>query len=243
MIRKVLLPVFLIILLTTCRHESIYAADRVVVKSLSSDLWYENIYLLADKLSGMDYKNFTVQIGDKGSYIYNFPNWYSGKYDIKLLKEDINDDTEEDIIIVLNNDLAGPENPIDEIHILNKKINPDLSYAGYEEAEIEPVKLTANRFIKMEQQGNIITVIADKKKYNIDISKYNYANAHSPHVYTERIEYSIRNGKLIGTIGAYVDYEAVTGGLFGYFDIQYQWDGKMYKAKSISFRNYTPRQF
>ena len=55
------------------------------------------------------------------------------------------------------------------------------------------------------------------------------------------IEYYIKKGKLIGTIGAYVSYDAVTGGIFGNFHIQYQWDGKMYKAKSIVFKNYFPK--
>jgi hypothetical protein len=238
MLKKIALVVFLIISLVTCKLEKVYAADRIVVKSIPSDLWYENIYVIADKLSWMDYKNFTVQIGDKASHIYNFPNWYSGKYDIKLLKEDINDDTEEDIIIVLNNDLVEAGKPVDEIHILNKIIDTDLRY---EEALIEPIKFTANRLIKMKQQGDLVTVIADKKKYNVDISKYNYANPHSPYVGTESIEYSIKKGKLIGTIGAYVSYDAVTGGVFGNFDIQYQWDGKMYKAKSIVFKNYFPK--
>jgi hypothetical protein len=238
MLKKIVIVVFLIISLVTCKFESIYAADRVVVKSLLSDLWYENIYLLADKLSWMDYKNFTVQIGDKGSLVYNFPNWYSGKNDIKLSKEDINDDTEEDIIIVLNNDIAKVRKPVDEIHILNKIIDPNLRY---EEAQIEPIKLTVDRLIKMEQQGNTVTVVADKKKYNVNISKYNYANPHSPYVSTEFIEYSIKKGKLIGTVGAYVSYDAVTGGIIGKFDIQYQWNGKMYKANSIVFRDYFPK--
>jgi hypothetical protein len=238
MLKKIVLVVFLFISLIPCKLENVYAADRVVVKSLPSDLWYENIYLLADKLSWMDYKNFTLQIGDKASHIYNFPNWYSGKYDIKLLKEDINDDTEEDIIIVLNNDLAEAGMPVDEIHILNKIIDPDLRY---EEAPIEPIKLTTDRLIKMKQHGDTVTVTADKRKYNVHISKYNYSNSHSPYVGTESIEYSIKKGKLIGTIVAYVFYDAVTGGIIGKFDIQYQWDGKMYKAKSILFRNYFPK--
>jgi hypothetical protein len=237
--KKIVLIVFLILSLVTCKPENAYADDRIVLKSIPSDLWYENIYLIADKLSWIEYRNFTVQIGDKpASHIYNFPNWYSGKYDIKLLKEDINDDSEEDIIIVLNNDIAEAGKPVDEIHILNKIIDPDLSY---EEAAIEPMNLTAERLIKIEQHGDTVTVLADKKKYNVDISKYNYANPHNPYIDTESIEYSIKNGKLIGTIGAYVSYDAVTGGVFGKFDIQYQWDGEMYKARPVVFKNYFPK--
>lgn len=57
----------------------------------------------------MDYGNFTVQIGDRGELVYNFPHWYHGKYDPALYNVDINDDTLEDVIIVLNNDKAGIE--------------------------------------------------------------------------------------------------------------------------------------
>lgn len=217
--------------------ESSDAVERVVVRSITSER-NANIYLLADKLSWMDYRNFTVQIGDKGILTYNFPNWYSGKYYVEFLKEDINDDMQEDIIVVLNNDVAGPGKPVDEIHILNGMVDP---YLRFQEAAIEPLESTVNRFIKMKQRGNTITVLADKKKYNVDISKYNYANPQDPYVSTEIVKYSIKRGKLIATIGAYVSYDAVTGGKFGNFDIEYLWDGKMYKAKSILFKNYIPK--
>lgn len=66
-----------------------YAAERVVVNSLHSDKWYENVYLMADKIDWMTFRNFTVQIGDKGEYLYHFPKWESGKYDTYLFRDDL----------------------------------------------------------------------------------------------------------------------------------------------------------
>ncbi|MFJ8066872.1 hypothetical protein ACIQYS_20050 [Psychrobacillus sp. NPDC096426] len=56
----------------------------VLLISVPSDIWYKRVYLIADKKSWMDYENFTVQIGDRGELVYDFPNWYHGKYDPAL---------------------------------------------------------------------------------------------------------------------------------------------------------------
>jgi hypothetical protein len=92
----------------------------------------------------------------------------------------------------------------------------------------------------MEMKGSVVNISADKNKYSVDLDKYNYDNPHDPYAVTERIEYSVRFGKLIGTIPAYVSQDnTVSGGLIGYFHIEYYFDEKLYKAKSIVFKEST----
>jgi hypothetical protein len=94
--------------------------ERVVLLSVPSDIRHSIIYLLSDKITWMDYKNFVIQVGDSGQEtLYRFPNWYHGKYPPELIYKDVNDDTFGDIIVVLNNDKAGIGNPNKDIHILN----------------------------------------------------------------------------------------------------------------------------
>ncbi|WP_315114639.1 hypothetical protein [uncultured Clostridium sp.] len=237
MFKKFNVCFFMFLSLLTYNFQNVYATDRVVLLSIPSDVWYQRIYLIADKLSWIDYRNFTVQIGDMGEYVYNFPSWYHGKYKPGLYKEDINNDTLEDIIIVLNNDVAGPGKPIKDIHILNQIHDP---YRRYEEAPVEPIEFTIKFHVKIEKHDNNVTILTGKKKYNINISKYNYDNPREPHASIESIEYSIKDGKLFATIGAYVMRDdSVYGGLFGHFNIEYFWDEEMYKAKSIVFNEHS----
>lgn len=91
--KRITAMVYLSIVLITLSPYSANAADRVVLKSITPGLWYKNIYLIADKITWMDYENFTVQIGDRGEIINNFPNWYHGKYEPSLYAEDISGDS------------------------------------------------------------------------------------------------------------------------------------------------------
>ena len=233
MINKIY-PSFFILLMLIMNLEKNDESERVVLLSIPSDIWYNRIYLIADKKSWMDYENFTVQIGDRGELVYNFPHWYHGKYDPALYNLDINGDTLEDVIIVLNNDKAGIGKPLKDIHILNQIQDP---YRRYEEAPIEPINLTMDRLVKIDQHGNIVIILADKKEYKIDLSKYNFSNPRDPYVSTDTIEYSIGKGTLKGLINAYVVRDnSVYGGILGHLIIDYFWDGKMYKAKSITFK-------
>lgn len=228
-----LFPSLLLLSMLFLSSENIHATDRVVLVSVPSDIWYKRIYLMADKKSWMDYENFTVQIGDRGELVYHFPEWYHGKYDPALYYEDSNGDTLEDVIVVLNNDKAGIGKPLRDIHILNQLHDP---YLRYEEAPIEPINLTMNRLVKIEKHGQIVTIVAGETKYNIDISQYNFSNPREPYVSVESVEYSIENGDLVATMNAYVVRDdSVQGGLLGHLTIDYFWDGKMYKAKSIIF--------
>ncbi|TQR19417.1 hypothetical protein [Psychrobacillus vulpis] len=220
--------------------EKAYASDRVVLLSIPSDIWYKRVYLIADKKSWMDYENFTVQIGDRGEFVYNFPDWYHGKYEPALYNEDISGDSLEDVIIVLNNDKAGIGNPLRDIHILNQIRDP---YQKYVEAPVEPINLITDRLVKIEQHGNLVRILADNKKYEIDISKYDFSNPRDPYVSIDTIEYSIENGTLIGIVNVYVVRDdSVYGGYLGHLKIDYFWAGQMYKAKSITFKEHEPEK-
>ncbi|WP_097028293.1 hypothetical protein [Clostridium peptidivorans] len=233
MCKKITLGCFMFLLIITFKFENIYARDRVVLLSIPSDVWHQNIYLIADKLSWIEYRNFTVQVGDRGEFIYNFPNWYHGKYDPALYKEDINGDKLEDIIVVLNNDIAGYGKPVKDIHILNQIHDP---YRRYEEAIVEPIEVTVKNHVKIDEHDNKVFIYVDKNKYNIDLSKYNYTNPREPYVSIKSVEYFIKNGKLLATADVYVARDnSVYGGLIGYLNIEYFWDGKVYKSKSIIF--------
>jgi hypothetical protein len=233
MCKKITLGCFMFLLIVTFKFEKIFATDRVVLQSIPSDLWYQNIYLIADKLSWIEYRNFTVQVGDGGEYIYNFPNWYHGKYEPALYKEDINGDKLEDIIVVLNNDIAGPGKPIKDIHILNQIHDP---YRRYEEAIVEPIELTVKNHVKIDEYDNKVFIYIDKNKYDIDLSKYNYTNPRKPYVSIESVEYSIKDGKLLAAADVYVVRDnSVYGGLIGHLYIEYLWDGRGYKPKLVIF--------
>lgn len=233
MCKKITLVCFMFLLIITFKFEKVFASDRVVLLSIPADLWYQNIYLIADKLSWIEYRNFTIQVGDRGELIYNFPNWYHGKYDPALYKEDINGDKSEDIVVVLNNDIAGPGKPVKDIHILNQILDP---YRRYEEATVEPIEFTIKNHVRTDEYDNKVSIFVDKNKYDIDLSKYNYSNPRKPFVSIESAEYSIKNGKLHATTDVYVVRDkSVYGGLIGHLNIEYLWDGKVYKPKSVIF--------
>lgn len=210
-----------------------YAIDRVVLTSVPTGRGDMRIYLLADKMTWMDYENFVVQVGEQaGGVLYHFPDWYHGKYDAELHFVDVSDDKQKDIVVALNNDKAGLGKPIKDIHVLNQQ--HDLLF---KEVAIEPISAALNRLSKIEQQGNIVTICAGRRKHKIDVSKYDFENPRTPHFGIETMEYAIENGAIIGNIGVYVDREDwVQGGLLGHIKIKYGWDGKRYFAKSITFK-------
>ena len=233
-------PSLLLLSMLFLNFEKPISSDRVVLVSVPSDIWYKRIYLIADKKSWMDYENFTVQIGDRGELVYHFPDWYHGKYDPALYYEDINGDALEDVIIVLNNDKAGIGKTLKDIHILNQLHDPNQRY---EEAQVEPINLIMNRLVKIQKQGHIVTIVAGEKKYNMDISQYNFSNPREPYFNIDTMEYSIENGTLRAIINAYVVRDdSVYGGLLGHLVIEYIWDGEMYKAKSITFKQHEPER-
>jgi lipoprotein-anchoring transpeptidase ErfK/SrfK len=178
-----------------------------------------------------------------GEEVYNPSGWYHGKYDPDLQKQDMNRDGQDDIFIVLNNDIAGPGNPRKDIHIINKAFSPYLnSYVlKYEEAQVEPIKSAINRLTKIEQHGNIVTLVVGEKKYSINLVPYYFKNPRNPIVSPESVEYSIEDGNLIATTTAYVVRDnSVLGGFLGNIKIEYKWDGKRYTANKITFKQAKP---
>lgn len=213
--------------------------ERVVLLSVPSDRRHQIIYLMADKITWMDYENFVIQVGDSTQEaLYRFPKWYHGKYPPELFYKDVNSDTFGDIIIVLNNDKAGIGNPRKDIHILNFIKERE----EYEEAFIESIektKSTINSKVTLEKQGNLVAIRVGDEKYTNDISKYNYRNPREPFLIGfQQINYAIEDGQLFGKVPVYISQESFSGGLIGLLNLAYVWDGKEYVVKQIKFIPY-----
>lgn len=222
----------ILMMLFTSSNNSL-ASERVVLSSIPSDIWHQTVYLIADKKKWMEYENFTVQIGDMGQYVYNFPNWYHGKYDPYMAKADINDDTLDDIIIVLNNDKAVIDQPLKDIHVLNQFQDPERRY---EEAPMEPISTVIINKVAIKQIKNIIGIQVDGMNYTIDLSKFSYVNPRTPYLSMELVDYSIEDGKLYATVPVFVlRDDSVKGGLIGKLKVRYEWDGKEYVARKLNF--------
>ncbi|WP_404461275.1 hypothetical protein [Sutcliffiella horikoshii] len=222
----------ILMMLFTSSNNSL-TSERVVLSSIPSDIWHQTVYLIADKKKWMVYENFTVQIGDMGQYVYNFPNWYHGKYDPYMAKADINDDTLDDIIIVLNNDKAVIDQPLKDIHVLNQFQDPERRY---EEAPMEPISTVIINKVAIKQIKNIIGIQVDGMNYTIDLSKFSYVNPRTPYLSMELVDYSIEDGKLYATVPVFVlRDDSVKGGLIGKLKVRYEWDGKEYVARKLNF--------
>lgn len=231
MIKK--LTGFLVFLIITCSCNTTYGADRVVVASIPSDVWYNRVYLIADKLSRVDYENFTVQIGDMGELIYNFPNWYHGKYEPELYKVDLNNDTLKDIVIILNNDRAVIDKPRKDIHVLNQVLDP---YLRYEEASIEPIPDIIKGYINFQQALKVVTIKTPQRTYRVDLEKFNYDNPHGPYVNMDTLKYHMDDGNLMGEMNVCVVVDdRATAGIIGTVRIKYGWENGMYKARDLIF--------
>lgn len=225
---RIFLSLFVVILF--CGSGKAYAVDRVVIRSITvdnPDKVNENIYLIADK-DGADYKNFTVQVGDFGRSLYNFPNWYHYSYEPKLYKEDLNGDKLKDIIIELVTG-SGTSVSTKAIHILHQGY---ADFYDFQEVPVEPINDAVKRLVKMVQEGDKITVLTGKKKYIVDYSKYGYYTHVDRPGFGSIEGYKPKNGILYGTTNVFVTIpEAYIGGL----TVKYAWDGKMYKAESVAF--------
>jgi hypothetical protein len=227
-LNKVFLSLFVVILF--CGSGKAYAVDRVVIRSITvdnPDKVNENIYLIADK-DGADYKNFTVQVGDFGRSLYNFPNWYHYSYEPKLYKEDLNGDKLEDIIIELVTG-SGSSVSTKAIHILHQGY---ADFYDFQEVPVEPIDEALKRLVKMEQKGDKINVLISKKKYVVDYSRFGYYTPVDRPGYGSIEEYQPKGGVLYGKTNVFVTIpEAYIGG----FTVKYAWDGKMYKGEYVTF--------
>lgn len=185
-------------------------------------------------------KNFTVQVGGGidsvgGELLYNFPNWYNSKFAPKLFYEDINSDGLKDVIVALISG-AGSGISTKEIHVLNQACNPNMKY---EEVPLESINDAVKRLVKMERKGNKITVIIDKKKYVEDYSKFGYNTPVDRPGAGSMEEYEPKDGILYGSTTVFVTIPEAS---IGVLKVKYAWDGKMYKAESITFDKAEPNK-
>ncbi|OZM57559.1 hypothetical protein CIB95_04085 [Lottiidibacillus patelloidae] len=204
--------------------DQVHAIERVVVASAPSETAQRNVYLMADKKTWMDYENFVIQIGDLDGTLYHFPDWYHGKYEPKLIVEDVSGDQLDDIVIVLNS--AGiPNFPDNDLHVLNFN-----EKQGFQEVKIESFHKTQKNIqtkVKLEKSNNIVTIHIEDKSYSINITEYNKINPREPfniaYVFTD---YYVKNGMLVGAIPIYITTDTVTGSIIGYLKLEYKWNAK-----------------
>lgn len=230
--RRNILNMGILLILFSCPN-NILASERIVLSSIPSDVWHQTVYLIADKKKWMEYKNFTVQIGDMGQYVYNFPDWYHGKYDPYMAKADINDDMLDDIIVVLNNDKAAIDQPLKDIHILNQYQDPERRY---EEASMESIGSVILNNVAIKQIENKVCIHVDGLNHTIDLSKFSYDNPRTPYLSIELVDYSIEDHKLYATVPVFVlRDDSVKGGIIGNIKVRYEWNGKKYFARKLTF--------
>ncbi|WP_389219279.1 hypothetical protein [Cytobacillus mangrovibacter] len=236
MMKKFFIGLFIMVIVF--QTEKAYAIQRVVTSHIISDVWYENVFLIADKVDSMATKNFTVQVGGGvdsvgGELLYNFPNWYNVKFGPKLFYKDINSDGRKDVIVALISG-AGVSLSTKEIHVLNQVNDPNRKY---EEVPVESINDAVKRLVKIERKGNKITVLIGKEKYVVDYSKFGYYTpVDTPGV--GAIEtYEPKEGILYGLTNVYV---TIPEAYIGSIKFKYGWDGKMYKAESATFNVYKP---
>jgi hypothetical protein len=152
----------LLVVFLVCHTGKVYAIDKVVIATVPSDIWYENIFLMADTIEGdwMGHKNFTVQVGfPPGKLLYHFPNWKNEKFTPHLFYEDINGDSLKDIVVALVSG-AGSGLAMKEVHVLNQIHDPNTRY---EEVQVESMNDAVKRLVKMERHGKQATISMGKK--------------------------------------------------------------------------------
>lgn len=215
-----------------------YAIQRVVTSHIISDLWYENIFLIADKVDSMTTKNFTVQVGGGvdsvgGELLYDFPNWYNSKFGPKLYYEDINGDGLKDVIVAL---ISGSGSGVStkEIHVLNQVRDPNTRY---EEVPVESINDAVKRLVKMERKGDEITFLIGNKKYAVDYLTFGYQYSDDPPGFGSTEDYKPENGVLFGYTTVFV---AIPEAGIATLKVKYGWDGKMYKAEYVTFEKTEP---
>lgn len=237
MIRKIAGILVFLILISNGKGNVVYASDRVVLTSIPSDIWSDRVYLIADKLSWMDYENFSVQIGDLGELVYDFPKWYHGKYEPHLYNVDLNNDTLSDIVVILNNDKAPVNKPRKDIHILNQILGPCLEY---QEAPIESITHIIRKSIKINQKEKVVTIKTPLLNYQIDLGKFEFHNPHDPHINLDTLEYFIEDGNLIAELKVLVKVDdRFTGDIIGNMRVKYGWCDTGYGASEIEFISFT----
>lgn len=129
---------------------------------------------------------------------------------------------------------AGSGVSTKEIHVLNQVHDPNKRY---EEESVESINDAVKRLVKIERKGNEITVSTGEEKYLVDFSKFGYQLSEDPSGVGSMEDYKPENGILYGYTTMFVTIpEASIGSL----KIKYGWDGKMYKAESVTFKESEP---
>ncbi|PEJ57489.1 hypothetical protein CN692_12485 [Bacillus sp. AFS002410] len=218
--------------LFSCSTVSAQAAERVVMNSFPSEVWQENIYLIADRIDWKEYRNFDVQIGNEGA-LYHFPTWKSGKYGTKMFSEDLNKDRQDEIIISL-------DNFNDPIHLL--QIRSDGQNEEYKEVPVESVPEAVKRLVEMEKKGDIVTITTKKKTYKVNLKSLGFKDTSSDDsVYTHvPVDYIVEKKKLIADAVVMISTDG--GGAIGNLMLIYDWNGKKYEVQSVSFEKYNRKR-
>lgn len=233
--KRLLMCLFTIVVTFSWAHGNAHAVERVVAASVPSDLWYENVFLLAEPY-GMGYQNFIVQVGYKSKQtIYRFPKWKDDKYGPNLFREDINGDKLKDIIVTLDHSK-------NQIHVLNEYIDP---IRNFREVHVEEPDHAVKRLVKMERKGNIVKlqttvqqeVMLDLKElYHYKLDPNNLTVSTS-----DKVQFFVVKNKLTAYIGVWVpSLESPIGRPIGDFILTYEWDGKQYIVKDVMFERYIP---
>lgn len=217
----------------TCSSVSARQAERVVMNGIPSDVWQENIYLIADRIDQKEYRNFDVQIGNEG-FLYHFPTWKSGKYGTKMFSEDLNKDKQNEVMIVL-------DNFNDPIHLLQISTNDDQS-EEYKEVPIESVPEAVKRLVEMEKKGDIVTITTKQKTYKVNLKSLGFKDTSSDDsVYTHvPVDYMVEKKKLVADAVVMISTDG--GGAIGNLKLLYDWNGKKYEVQTITFEKYNRKR-
>lgn len=230
--RRLIIVLIGTFLYLSCSSISAQAADRVVMNGIPSDVWQENIYLIADRIDWKEYRNFDVQIGNEG-ILYHFPTWKSGKYGTKMLSEDLNKDKLDEVIIVL-------DNFNDPVHLL--QISSNDQNEEYNEVPIESVPEAVKRQVEMEKKGDIVTITTKQKTYKVNLKSLGFKDTSSDDsVYTHvPVDYIVEKKKLVADAVVMISTDG--GGAIGNLKLVYGWNGKRYEVQSIFFEKFNRRR-
>lgn len=231
---------YVIVIISFFHLQTVYATDRYIMSSIATnhpDKRDKNVYLISDKVDGMTYKNFTVQIGDAEAHgaLHHFPDWVNIKYEPKLMVADIDHDQYDDVIVELVK-VAGSGISEKEIHVLN--------YNGdYREVPVEPIQEAVKRLVKMEKHSDLVTIQIGNIKYLYDVSTLNYnkkAFYPVPDIFPPLEKYWVEEeeGVLYGSRIVFISF----AGHIGSLEVKYHWSDEKYKAQSIVFKPYIPEK-
>ena len=227
--RRLIIGLISLIASFLCIHEKTHA-ERVVVGYVHDEVWYDSVFLLANRVDGFTTKNYVVQVGNDGRELYYFPKWRDFKYGPHVYHADVNGDDLKDIIVALDN----PDNPI---HVLNEYINPTRNF---KEEPVEHPDDAVKRLVKMKRKGDWVTITTNvQKEIGLDIKDlFGYKiDSNATEVFTHPIDFYIVKNKLTAYVGVKATF---IGAPIGDLILTYEWTGKEYRVKKVLFERYIP---